>query len=478
MQKVSAEGHIFHRSCFRCRRCNSTLQSKVYEYDEHDDRFYCRTHFNEINRQRSIKRTMHERGIKSFDDENNIPLGKKQIIDQNKSKDELTKKPSLSTDELAIKQGLPSLLANLAQQKKTNSEITVEKPLKSNGPLTKHTSESKLPPPRPKLPSTSSPKPPRPKLPPTTSGSPITSSPKIPPTTSVSKIPPTTSAPKIPPTTSVSKIPPTTSVSKIPPTTSVSKIPPTISVSKIPPRSPTISTSSPLTSHAVTKPKLTAVKSTPLNDNTPKEEAIPVRQSVGAWWKKKEEESREKNQEIKIGAKQKQQQNPLPKQQLAPKDSTDDIRATVLEHYEFGVNFLQENTKAKEVLEERYEILDNVVSPDSTQEEKEPNPYEVPVLVLPTKPPRTKRKGAKINEPHPHRDSDTWSKPYAVTDPNTIKDTPDVSPRLSWKPSRPAPPPPHKIKAARRQKGADVSPYAVSNMYNQSPIRGKPCMPT
>ncbi|XP_035384182.1 protein-methionine sulfoxide oxidase mical3b isoform X3 [Electrophorus electricus] len=45
MERLSAEGKFFHRSCFQCNHCNTTLRLSNYAYDQLQGRFYCRQHF-------------------------------------------------------------------------------------------------------------------------------------------------------------------------------------------------------------------------------------------------------------------------------------------------------------------------------------------------------------------------------------------------------------------------------------------------
>ncbi|XP_029351486.1 protein-methionine sulfoxide oxidase mical3a-like isoform X3 [Echeneis naucrates] len=49
MERVSAEGLFFHRSCFQCYSCGSTLRLAAYTYDRHDGRFYCLQHHGRLN---------------------------------------------------------------------------------------------------------------------------------------------------------------------------------------------------------------------------------------------------------------------------------------------------------------------------------------------------------------------------------------------------------------------------------------------
>ncbi|CAI5636726.1 unnamed protein product [Oreochromis niloticus] len=41
MERLSAEGLFFHRSCFQCGSCSSPLRLASYTYDQHAGRFYC-----------------------------------------------------------------------------------------------------------------------------------------------------------------------------------------------------------------------------------------------------------------------------------------------------------------------------------------------------------------------------------------------------------------------------------------------------
>ncbi|KAI5093969.1 protein-methionine sulfoxide oxidase mical3b isoform X4, partial [Silurus meridionalis] len=45
MERLSAEGKFFHRSCFQCTHCSSTLRLSNYGYDEVQGKFYCKQHY-------------------------------------------------------------------------------------------------------------------------------------------------------------------------------------------------------------------------------------------------------------------------------------------------------------------------------------------------------------------------------------------------------------------------------------------------
>ncbi|XP_062052472.1 F-actin-monooxygenase MICAL2 isoform X2 [Lepus europaeus] len=45
MERLSAEGHFFHRECFRCSVCDTTLRVATYAFDCDEGKFYCKPHF-------------------------------------------------------------------------------------------------------------------------------------------------------------------------------------------------------------------------------------------------------------------------------------------------------------------------------------------------------------------------------------------------------------------------------------------------
>ncbi|XP_063785376.1 F-actin-monooxygenase MICAL3 isoform X16 [Pseudophryne corroboree] len=45
MERLSAEGKFFHRSCFKCDYCNTTLRLSCYAYHLEDGKFYCKPHY-------------------------------------------------------------------------------------------------------------------------------------------------------------------------------------------------------------------------------------------------------------------------------------------------------------------------------------------------------------------------------------------------------------------------------------------------
>ncbi|CDQ76830.1 unnamed protein product [Oncorhynchus mykiss] len=47
MERLSAEGYFFHRECFRCDVCSSTLRLGGHAYNSKQDKFYCKLHYSQ-----------------------------------------------------------------------------------------------------------------------------------------------------------------------------------------------------------------------------------------------------------------------------------------------------------------------------------------------------------------------------------------------------------------------------------------------
>ncbi|KAI1904586.1 hypothetical protein AGOR_G00007150, partial [Albula goreensis] len=59
MERLSAEGRFFHRECFRCDTCSSTLRVGGHAFDSEQGKFYCKLHFAQRKRSQKFKsRTM------------------------------------------------------------------------------------------------------------------------------------------------------------------------------------------------------------------------------------------------------------------------------------------------------------------------------------------------------------------------------------------------------------------------------------
>ena len=150
MERLGVENHVFHRSCFRCSTCYIQLKVGSYEFDAKSDKFYCKTHYREVLRQQTIKRTMDQRGITSFEEKDKDinprkPKRKKKFSspepEQNGTGDVLTitktnvaptagQQASSGSDlsreqSQKVKAGLPSLLKTLAVSKQQEEEKTL-----------------------------------------------------------------------------------------------------------------------------------------------------------------------------------------------------------------------------------------------------------------------------------------------------------------------------------------------------------------
>ena len=65
MERLAVENHVFHRTCFKCHSCPVQLKQGSYEFDRVSNQFYCRTHYRDVVRQRTIKRTIDQRNLAS-----------------------------------------------------------------------------------------------------------------------------------------------------------------------------------------------------------------------------------------------------------------------------------------------------------------------------------------------------------------------------------------------------------------------------
>ncbi|XP_053101043.1 F-actin-monooxygenase MICAL2 [Hemicordylus capensis] len=66
MERLSAEGHFFHRECFKCAICATTLRLAMYAFDAEEGKFYCKLHFaqcktNNMHRKRRAILKSHEK---------------------------------------------------------------------------------------------------------------------------------------------------------------------------------------------------------------------------------------------------------------------------------------------------------------------------------------------------------------------------------------------------------------------------------
>ncbi|XP_037695880.1 F-actin-monooxygenase MICAL2 isoform X4 [Choloepus didactylus] len=68
MERLSAEGHFFHRECFRCTICTTTLRLATYAFDCDEGRFYCKSHF--VHCKSNIKQRKRRAELKQQREEN------------------------------------------------------------------------------------------------------------------------------------------------------------------------------------------------------------------------------------------------------------------------------------------------------------------------------------------------------------------------------------------------------------------------
>ncbi|NXI69835.1 MICA2 monooxygenase, partial [Anseranas semipalmata] len=65
MERLSAEGHFFHRECFKCEICSTTLRLGIYAFDVEEGKFYCKPHFTHCkisNKHRKRRVTLQVQG--------------------------------------------------------------------------------------------------------------------------------------------------------------------------------------------------------------------------------------------------------------------------------------------------------------------------------------------------------------------------------------------------------------------------------
>ncbi|XP_036424022.1 protein-methionine sulfoxide oxidase mical2b isoform X2 [Colossoma macropomum] len=68
MERLSAEGYFFHRECFRCDVCNTTLRLGGHVFDCDQSKFYCKLHFSQRKAShRHRKKENHGGSVSSVD---------------------------------------------------------------------------------------------------------------------------------------------------------------------------------------------------------------------------------------------------------------------------------------------------------------------------------------------------------------------------------------------------------------------------
>ena len=476
MQRLCAEGHIYHRQCFKCTRCNIGLQSKSYEYDIQHDHFYCRKHFQELNRTKSIKRNMIAQGVTTFNDKDLITMATTKSEDQYAEEWDIisTPPPTQKTappietlmnhkKDAEMKKDLPSLLSELALRKKQKNDLP-NKPHPPQTHVTQKDQSSTKPHPPPTHVIQKNELPNKPHPPPThvTQKSPIipVHKPSTNNTTQNEKQPVPMDASDAKQTGGVSS----NKSSHIKQTGGVSS-------NKSPDTKQTGGVSSNKSSHIKQTGGVSSNKSpdTKQTGGVSSNKSSHIKQTGGV--------SSNKSSDVK------QMDRGMPSSKVTPPPSRSSnqvdsrprppkpirqgskIKKTeVLEHYEFSRQYYEEDNEAHEILTEHYEM--------STPDKKEEcSPYEVPSITKP-------RSKTELNASQPQKPSrssnrpafvtmhkgDTWVKPYAVSPLHEGFTKNDEQARPKPKPVRPAPPIPYKIKHLSTKTASTVSPYAVSNV--------------
>lgn len=63
VERVCAEGLYFHRECFQCSTCNSTLRQGAHAFDSEQGKLYCKLHFDQRSNGTSLRRNFSLRSI-------------------------------------------------------------------------------------------------------------------------------------------------------------------------------------------------------------------------------------------------------------------------------------------------------------------------------------------------------------------------------------------------------------------------------
>uniref|UniRef100_A0A673Y3V7 F-actin monooxygenase n=1 Tax=Salmo trutta TaxID=8032 RepID=A0A673Y3V7_SALTR len=66
MERLSAEGHFFHRECFRCNVCSSTLRLGGHAYNSQQGKFYCKIHYSQRQPNLQSSSKFQRRTVNSF----------------------------------------------------------------------------------------------------------------------------------------------------------------------------------------------------------------------------------------------------------------------------------------------------------------------------------------------------------------------------------------------------------------------------
>ncbi|RVE70993.1 hypothetical protein OJAV_G00070280 [Oryzias javanicus] len=133
LERISAEGKFFHRSCFTCHKCGITLRLGGYAFDENTGTFYCELHSEEL---------MLANGVEASREDDK----EKEL-----SSDDYSPSPSDEDDEGPPHAGTPPRAPEEQSQHFVGSEEDSEEPLVSHPPPAEELEESPCPVPKPRL---------------------------------------------------------------------------------------------------------------------------------------------------------------------------------------------------------------------------------------------------------------------------------------------------------------------------------------
>uniref|UniRef100_A0A671XKH4 F-actin monooxygenase n=1 Tax=Sparus aurata TaxID=8175 RepID=A0A671XKH4_SPAAU len=66
VERVCTEGLYFHRECFRCSTCGSTLRQGAHAFDSEEGKLYCKLHFDQRNNGTTLRRNLSLRSVSTL----------------------------------------------------------------------------------------------------------------------------------------------------------------------------------------------------------------------------------------------------------------------------------------------------------------------------------------------------------------------------------------------------------------------------
>ncbi|XP_024147952.1 F-actin-monooxygenase mical1 isoform X2 [Oryzias melastigma] len=133
LERISAEGKFFHRSCFTCHKCGITLRLGGYTFDENTGTFYCELHSEELMLANGVEASCEEEREKEL------------------SSDDYSPSPSDEDYEGPSHTGTLPRAPEEQSQHYVGSEDDSEEPLVSDPSPAEEVEESPCPVPKPRL---------------------------------------------------------------------------------------------------------------------------------------------------------------------------------------------------------------------------------------------------------------------------------------------------------------------------------------